>query len=371
MTQHITHITGDYGPLDQALAQMGASRILVVCGASLAQTALGRHFDQLAADGTFEIVRFQDFKPNPLYDSVVRGIDLLHRTGCQAIVGAGGGSAMDVAKCIKLWANEDLSQPPIGRPVEANALPLMLIPTTAGTGSERTRYAVVYYEEKKQSITHDSILPGWVVYDPSALEGLPLYQRHATMMDALCHATESFWSVHSTEESKDYARRAIAAIRKNRDGYLAGDSQATAAMLEAAALAGQAINITQTTAGHAMCYRLCALSGISHGHAAALCVAALWPYMLDHLTDFTDPRGAGYLRDTFNDLALAYGAEDRDQGPEAFQALIDEDVLSVPRLGLAAIDDLAQSVNPVRLANNPVRLSEDAIRGLYRHFLHL
>ena len=83
--------------------------------------------------------------------------------------------------------------------------------------------------------------------DSNALKTLPLYQKKATMCDALCHAIESFWSVNSTEESKKYSKDAIETIMKHMDGYLHNTDEGNAGMLIAANTAGKAINITQTT----------------------------------------------------------------------------------------------------------------------------
>lgn len=89
--------------------------------------------------------------------------------------------------------------------------------------------------------------------------------------------------------------------------YLANRSEGNAIMLRAANLAGRAINIAQTTAGHAMCYKLTSLYGISHGHAASLCVRKLWPFMIENISLCTDERGAAYLMDTFSEIAKAMG----------------------------------------------------------------
>lgn len=83
--------------------------------------------------------------------------------------------------------------------VNINDIPLFVIPTTAGTGSESTEFAVIYYEGEKISVAHNSILPSLVVLDASLVLSLPYYQRCVTVLDALCHAIESFWSVNSNE----------------------------------------------------------------------------------------------------------------------------------------------------------------------------
>lgn len=232
-----------------------------------------------------------------------------------------------------------------------NAIPLLAVPTTAGTGSEATRYAVIYFEGEKQSVSHESCIPSAVLMDPSALRTLPEYQKKATMLDALCHAVESFWSIHSDEQSKAYARAAISRILENKDAYLANEEAGNSEMLQAAHLAGKAINITQTTAGHAMCYKITSLYGIAHGHAAALCVKALWPYMLEHPDQCTDPRGAQYLQTVFCELARAFGCDTPDQAMRKFQMLVEQLSLPVPQASGQELALLASSVNPVRLKN--------------------
>ena len=105
--------------------------------------------------------------------------------------------------------------------------------------------------------------------EPELLESLPMYQRKATMLDAFCHAAESFWSVNSTEDSQEDAAEAIRLVLKYADSYLANEKDGNAQMLLAANIAGKAINVTQTTAGHAMAYKITTLYGLSHGHAVS------------------------------------------------------------------------------------------------------
>ena len=144
-------------------------------------------------------------------------------------------------------------------------------------------------------------------------------------------------------------------------------------MQRAAFLAGRAINITQTTAGHAMCYKLTSCYGLPHGQAAALCVAALWPYMLEHMQDTIDVRGATHLSKMFARLAEAMGCANARSAADAFQAFVHGLGMDFPQ-GKAVEEDiftLAASVNPVRLKNHPIRLTESAMAGLYRTILHL
>ncbi len=370
MNQIVIPSDAEYKALGEYLAHSNMRRILVVCGKSCDRLRIGQNLDDLTARIGSEFVRFSDFAPNPDYSSVVKGIDVFRTEGCDSILAIGGGSAMDTAKCIKLYATMPPGSDYIHEKIVPNAIPFVAVPTTAGTGSEATRYAVVYYNGEKQSVTDYSCIPSAVLFDPTVLDSLPEYHRKSTMMDAFCHAVESSWSVNSTDESREYSRTAIRLILENRESYLNNEPSGNRRMLEAANIAGKAINITQTTAGHAMCYKLTGLYKIAHGHAAALCVAALWPYMLSHRDDCADVRGVDHLSGVFADLAECMGAQTPEAAAAKFKSIVDGLGLGIPSVrGDAEYVLLKKSVNPVRLKNNPVRLDGDAIDTLYHQIL--
>lgn len=204
------------------------------------------------------------------------------------------------------------------------------------------------------------------------MKTLPLYQKKSTMLDALCHSIESFWSVNSTEESKQYSREAIQLMMKYKNAYLANEAIGNTAMLKAANIAGKAINITQTTAGHAMCYKLTSLYGIAHGHAAALCNAALWPYMAQHMEKCIDPRGKDYLEDLFLETASAMGCGSIEEALTRYQSILAELGMDAPIMkNVSDLEVLTESVNPARLRNNPVRLDKETLRYLYKLILNI
>ena len=362
--QTVLHADGDYAELDAYLKENQIRKIFLVCGGSIRSLGINGWFEKLEAGSEIQIVRFSDFQPNPSYESVVEGVGLFRRKHCDLIAAVGGGSAMDVAKCVKLFYNMDEKRNYLEQELVPNDVRLLAVPTTAGTGSEATRYAVIYFEGKKRSVTHESCIPSAVLLDPSRLQTLPEYHRKVSMLDALCHGVESFWSVNSTRESRACSKAAIQAVLANMDAYLDNEESGNAGMLAAANMAGKAINITQTTAGHAMCYRLTSLYGIAHGHAAALCVAKLWPYMAAHTEKCVDPRGEGYLIGTFDEMARAMGCKTVPEAIEKFQGIVAGLGLTPPKNGDCAM--LSRSVNPDRLKNNPVALSPEDISGIYR-----
>lgn len=358
-----------YEELDEYLKENGAKHVFLVCGNSISYLTINSYFENLESRTGIAVTRFCNFKPNPLYESVVEGVELFREQECDMIIAVGGGSAIDVAKCIKLYSNMNQKYNYLKQKIVPNEIKLLAIPTTAGSGSEATRYAVIYFEGKKQSVSDDSCIPSAVLLDASVLKKLPEYQRKSTMLDALCHAIESFWSVNSTEKSKEFSRRAIRTILENRAAYLKNDDRGNGAMLEAANLAGKAINITQTTAGHAMCYQLTSLYGIAHGHAVALCLSKLWPYMVENLDQCIDPRGSGYLKKIFLDIADAMGCKTIEKSIMRFQDLLEELELFVPNPKEEDYCILKSSVNPVRLKNNPIALDVDTIDRLYHQIL--
>ncbi len=349
------------------LKEKQINSVLLVCGASFLKQPVYQIICDAVSEAGAKLTRFSDFSPNPVYESVVKGVQVFLTHHCDFIIAVGGGSAMDVAKCIKLFWNMDQEENYLGQKIAENAVPLLAIPTTAGTGSEATRFAVIYYEGNKQSVAHISCIPGYVLLDASLLETLPLYQRKATLLDALCHGIESYWSVNASDESRRYAAEAIRGVFAYEKKYLANEREGNEGMLKAAHRAGQAIDLTQTTAGHAMCYKLTSFYGLAHGHAAALCVEALWEYMADHTQDCVDPRGEACLKETFLGLAQAMGCASVKESVLKYREFLDSLELSRPVLKEEKeLEILKKSVNPDRLKNNPVRLTEDVLEELYK-----
>lgn len=373
MEQRIISNKENYTELDQWLKENSCKKLLMVCDGSIFyMDGFNKHLEEVETKG-IEMIGFRDFQPNPLYESVVAGVKLFREEQCDSIVAVGGGSAMDVAKCIKLYSNlpgDGADGSWLKEEIVPNSIPFLAMPTTAGTGSEATRYAVIYYDGAKQSITSESFIPETVLMDPNALKTLPAYQKKATMCDALCHAIESFWSVNSTEESKEYSRAAIKGVLENMNGYLANTDVGNAGMLRAAHTAGKAINITQTTAGHAMCYKITSLFRSAHGHAAILCDRVLFPWMVENTDKCIDPRGEEYLKNTLDEIGQAMGCSDGKSGAEKLVSILEMLELEVPVATEEQYEELKTSVNPVRLKNHPVGLDANTIDTLYHKILN-
>ena len=368
MQKIVNGVTGIPG----IIKEVGCRRLFLVMDSSYPFLSIKEAIDSLPVE---EMTSFSDFTPNPLYDQVCGGIDLFLQSRCDAIVAVGGGSAIDVAKCIKLAVlaedgKEAIIPPLVSRtlPIDGSRIPFIAVPTTAGTGSESTHNAVMYYEGVKQTVTNDGVLPDYAVLEPSVLKSLPLYQKKCTMMDALCQGIESWWSVNSTEESRQYSRKAVELIMTNWRKYIFGnDDDAAAQIMLAANYGGQAINIAQTTAAHAMSYKITSLYKLPHGHAVAVCLPEIWNYMTNHMDQVADARGQVYLGKVFTDIATAMGPGQVRMAIAVFRQMMHDMGLSNPFSNNKEEDlaVLSQSVNPVRLKNNPIGLNPDVIKALY------
>ncbi len=368
MNQQIIKVKNDYDKIDGILKEKNIKSIFLVCDSAFSFLKISTYLDSLEKRKGIRIVKFQDFQPNPSYESVEEGVELFNNSNCDLIMAVGGGSAIDVAKCIKLFSNMESTTNYLDSVITPNNIPIFAVPTTAGTGSESTKFAVIYYQGEKQSITNDNCIPSVVIMDPSVLETLPMYQKKSTMLDALCHSLESFWSINSTDESIKYSKEALTIILENKDKYLENDKNANERMLIAANIAGKAINITQTTAGHAMSYKLTSLYGIAHGHAVALCDAKLIPFMIKNINLCIDKRGEDYLSQILNDIASIMHCSLSELG-DTFEKIVKQLDLEVPKATKEDYQVLVKSVNQDRLKNYPVRLSEESIDYLYHEIL--
>ena len=338
------------------------SRIFLICGKNVGATPIGKQF---VSDKHIAVV-FQDFEPNPSYESVVKAVSVFRDNQCDGILAIGGGSAMDVAKCVKAFAVMDSDVNYLQQPIMENQIPYYVVPTTAGTGSEATRFAVIYYKGEKQSVEDWALIPDVVFMESSLLTTLPLYQKKVTMLDALCHSVESFWSVHATKESQVYAEKGLQAILKNYKRYLDGDAGAAEAMLVAAYYAGKAINISKTTAAHAMCYKLTKLYDIPHGQAAAICLSHVWEQTWLQVKEDNNQD----LTECLQEIAKSWDCSSVEDAIQKYREFLQQ-------LGMQTdmhvkeedLEILTQSVNTDRLKNHPVTFSKDNIRKMYTEIL--
>ncbi len=291
---------------------------------------------------------YSDFSTNPKEEEVSIAINKISNN-YDLILAIGGGSVIDFAKAYK-WQIESSKK-------------LVAIPTTAGTGSEATQFAVVYVDGVKTSLDNPKILPNYAIIDSQFVENTPKYLKACTAMDAYCHAIESYWAVKSTPISREYAKQAILLCKDNIIGYVnSNDKTFAEKMMLAANLAGKAINISRTTAAHAMSYVLTKEYGFPHGYAVSLCIGKLME--LNSLFDnqnCNDKRGCNFVASRVKEIYDLLGI---NNAKEYFGELFYD--INLKRTNYIDIDKafVVKSVNLNRLSNNPVKLSEADLMSL-------
>ena len=367
-------------------------RVFLVTGKSFSKLPIGKEIEEIFSDLGISSYHFSAFQANPRLEEVEAGIDAYSAFQGDSILAVGGGSALDTAKCIKLFAGLSKEQSYLEQEFRENDIPLLVHPTTAGTGSESTPFAVIYKGGEKCSVEHESIYPKYRIEDARSLRSLPLYQKKVTLLDALSHAMEAIWSKYSNEDSRSYGQKAISLILKHYRAYLSLDNREETtetavqrkdredgkslrevfpsdnvleAVARAANLAGKAIAVTKTTAGHALSYKLGSLYQLPHGLATAMVNRALYPFMCREKNRMEHAENLLFL-------AKCFLAETEEEGARRYQEILEE-LKIFPDLSAKEgdLEVLLSSVNVERLSNHPIALREKDIEHLYREILGL
>ncbi len=323
----------------------------------------------------YNIIYFDDFEINPKLKDIEKGIKIFRKNNCDFVIAVGGGSAIDAAKSINILAsNEGNPEDYITtiKKIENQGKALAAIPTTAGSGSEATKFAVVYMGKTKYSLQHEFMTPDYAIVDTQFTINLPRAITASTGMDAFCQAVESYWCINSTEESKKYAEQAIKIILKNLSKAANNPStESREAMSKAAHLAGKAINISKTTACHAVSYPITSYFNVPHGHAAALTLPSMLVYNSEvNKDDLLDKRGIDYVNKTVNEIVKFIGVKGVGDASQKIRNLMQEIGLKtkLSELGIKTQNDIdiiiKNGFNPDRVKNNPRKLTEGALRKI-------
>ena len=331
--------------------KMGITKPLIVGSPRLAGSLL-KKAPQLLTSPVFS-----GYHPNPDLQDVLPAIEMYKAQHCDGIISIGGGSAMDTAKAVKaVFYAGNAENALAGRYTEPMDMPHLAIPGTAGTGAEATQNAVVYIGNKKWSLSDQSLRPDGVILDADLLDSLPIYHKKASALDALSQGIESYWSIGATEDSRIHAFLAILGVLDNLKAYLSGDQHAAEEMMDASFQSGKAIQITRTTAAHAMSYQLTKTMGYAHGHACMLTLPSLWEEAARHED----------MNPLLQDLSKKMRLGDQQMVPRLLRGILYDLELEIPIMPCReTLDSLAASVNTERLGNHPVRMNTSDVRKVY------
>jgi alcohol dehydrogenase len=331
----------------------GAKRVLIVTDKGVIGAGLLKSIEESFKAAKIKYTVFDKVEPDPRYEIVAECVKMAEAARAQMLVGIGGGSPMDIAKVTAIMLT---NKGPIGAYfgvglIPKPGLPTILLPTTAGTGSEVTPIAILSDEGEKlkKGIVSPYLFPTIGILDPELTTGLPPSVTAATGMDALIHGIEAYTSINATGITDMFCLRAIELIYKNiRIAFAKGDNiEARTAMMEAALLAGIGFANAGVTAVHAFAYPIGAEFHIPHGIANTL--------MLPHVIRFNV---LGNL-EKFAQLAKPFGIPTEGL-----------DNLAIVDKVIAAIDRLADDIRvPRHLADFGVKekdipmLAEGALKS--------
>ncbi len=265
------------------LAERGIRRALLVTDRGVLSAGLIKDAeDALRAEG-IDHALFSNVEPNPSVATVEAGLELYKREGCGGIVAIGGGSPMDTAKAVGILATNGGSITAyegvgkVGEPLPF----LAALPTTCGTGSEATSFAVITDPSRrfKFAVGSPHLFPALALVDPGLMLGLPPELAASTGMDALTHAIESFTSRFSMPITEGLALEALGLISRNLGEVVKGgaDVRRMEALAVASTMAGMAFTNTRLGNVHAMAHTLGGHFDLAHGVANAI----LLPYVMD------------------------------------------------------------------------------------------
>lgn len=328
-----TNVLGEAAPL---LKKMG-NKAFIVTGKHVAVSDMMKQLTALLDENGLDCVIFDGITGEPTDTMIENGVEMLKSSGCDFIIGIGGGSPLDSAKAIAAMAvNEGSIADYNGKEITGEILPLAAIPTTAGTGSEATKFTVITDSEKgiKMLLKGDVLVPKLAIVDSSFTVGAPKSVTSATGLDALTHAVEAYTSRKAFSMTDTLAVSAVKRIMKYLPiAYKEPDNSLAREQMSIAALeAGICINNSSVTIVHGMSRPIGALFHVPHGMSNAMLLKECLSFAVS---------GA---YEKFANLGRETGvASDSDSDETAAEKFIDSlqnicDVCEIPTLEQYGID---------------------------------
>lgn len=376
-TRRIIFGTGSIDRLPEELGRLGAEKTAVVTDPGIEKSGILADVEERLKAAGLKIEVFKDVEPDPRYEIVEKAADQIRQSGADSIVGIGGGSPLDIAKVASVSVNNDQ---PVSSffgidMVPARGLKTILVPTTAGTGSEVTPIAILSDENEKlkKGIVSPYLFPDACILDPELTVGLPPQITAATGMDALIHAVEAYTSRNASSFTDIFAEKAMRLTYGNiRKAYSDGENiEARSSMLEGSLLAGMAFANAGVTAVHAFAYPIGAQFHIPHGMANSIMLVPVMKFnLLGNMEKFA--KMAGLFGENTEGLSTRDAAEEVITALESLTAdLKIPGSLSDFGVKKENISELAEGVMKVTrlLANNPRKLTLKDAEEIYKSVL--
>ena len=352
---------GSISVIPGELARRGYAKALVVTDPGLVSAGTVDKVTSLLDEAGFPYDVYSEVVPNPTIENVQRGVEVLAAPGADVLIAVGGGSPQDTCKAIGIITRNpqfaDVRSLEGVAPTAQPSVPIIAIPTTAGTASETTiNYVITDVQNQRKFVCvdpHD--IPLLAIVDPEMMSGAPQALKAATGLDALTHAIEGYTTGAAWELSDMFHLKAIQLIAANLRDAVAGDPQAMEQMALAQYIAGMGYSNVGLGLVHAMAHPLGAFYSAPHGVANGILLAPIMAF------------NAEATGEKFRDIAAAFGVADAASMPladartaavDAVAALVDDlrspttlrevgaAEADLPALAQAAFDDVCRGGNP-------------------------
>ena len=364
-----TEIIFGEGELDHLSEHVpeSAKKILIISGSKAlrSQGVLDRLQAML---GIEKVVFYEGVPSNPVPQDIDNAVNAAVSNQCDVVIGIGGGSVIDVAKCVALLSTQPAPVKEFlkgDQDIKTPGIPCIAVPSTAGTGSEVTKWATVWdpIEKRKYSLDHDFLYPKVALVDPTLTYSMPGWVTATTGLDALTQAIEAYWSKASQPTSDMYALAAVRKIISNlKDAFDSNDPLARREVAAGSLMAGQAFSNTRTTICHSLSYPMTANWGIVHGQAVSITLPVFLEANAEVLAEKIDP-----LLEALEVPRLGDGVSSIRNLMEAIGLKIRLSDLGIDEVGLSRVID--EGYYPERADNNPVKYTSQEIRLLLQEIL--
>ena len=344
--------------LSKILSEEKPKSILIVTGKNSYKNRRAKEFFK-RINSEYSITLYHKKENNSSYFEILDLLKNYKDISFDLIIAYGGGSVIDFSKVVSLYKKNIINFKTNFQNSESllNTISLIAIPTTAGAGAESTQFAVLYKENNKYSIVNKNIIPKYAILDSKSTFSLSKYQTACSAIDALCQAIESLWAINRNEKSEKYALKALKLIYPNILKCYEGIKENRLPVLEGSNFSGKAINISKTTAPHAMSYYLTCFHNIPHGEAVAI-----------NIEPFIKINFESISGDIKNKLLKIFNVNTKNEFIKSVSLLKSNLGL---RINLSEIKDLnsknyLSKINIERLNNNPVKLTSKELLSLIK-----
>lgn len=370
------HGAGAINAIPDEIKNRGFKKVFVTSDPDLVKFGIVKKVTDLLDAANISYTLYTDIKANPTIENVQHGVEEFKKAEADCIVAIGGGSAMDTSKAIGIIITNpefsDVRSLEGVAPTKNPCVPIIAVPTTAGTAAEVTiNYVITDVEKKRKFVCVDAHdIPVCAVVDPDMMNSMPAALTAATGMDALTHAIEGYITKGAWELSDMFHIKAIEIIARSLRGAVANTAEGREGMALGQYVAGMGFSNVGLGVDHSMAHTLSAYYDTPHGKACAILLPTIMAY------------NAEYTGEKYKDIAIAMGVEGvenmtqteyRQAAVDAVRKLAEDVGIPTTLKGIVKEEDIdalakdafADACRP----GNPRETSEEEIKELYRSLM--